>query len=201
MSIVPQEVFLLEGSLLANLFPFTNLEHVHLPLFQYIAQMAIECIGIGHLNLEREVSNVSLSSGERHLVSIARVICLSLNLATEHDSKGRLTFVGNLLPVEMVDGGFNAVDGGRLEIKDLPRVSLRNETLIIDEPVAFLGAVAEGKMWTGLLSCFPDATVICVTHKLATLFKYFERIVVLEKGVVVATGSPAELKMRGILSK
>eukprot|EP00658_Telonema_sp_P-2_P084363 TRINITY_DN9350_c0_g1_i2.p1 TRINITY_DN9350_c0_g1~~TRINITY_DN9350_c0_g1_i2.p1 ORF type:complete len:346 (-),score=-5.93 TRINITY_DN9350_c0_g1_i2:100-1137(-) len=171
ISIIPQEVFLLQGSLLDNLFPFTKLEDVHFPIFQYIGQMAIDCVGIGHLSLEREVSNDSLSSGERHLVSIARVICLSLDLASKEDSNGSLTFVGNLLRVNVVQGGFCVLGGRRLEITDLPRVPLRSEILIIDEPVAFLGGTAERKMWAGLLSCFPTATIICVTHKLATLFK------------------------------
>ena len=192
ISIVPQEVFVLSGSILANLFPFSDLSvlsAVSLSLHRYVGQLALVSIGLKNLQLDRNVTNDTLSTGERHLINIARVMCMSLDMKAQEDGV-RLTLTSSLA-IQMEDSGTftRCSDACPVTLVDMPALSNRKRLLLIDEPSAYLGAAEEDTMWRGLLGFFLGTTVVCVTHKLATLRKYFTMVVQLDRGRIRAVGS------------
>jgi ABC-type multidrug transport system fused ATPase/permease subunit len=71
----------------------------------------------------------------------------------------------------------------------------RPELLLLDDCTASLDAENEDRLWTGLRAVLPDATVLLVSHRLATI-RRADRILVLDVGRLVDQGTHDELATR-----
>ncbi len=71
----------------------------------------------------------------------------------------------------------------------------RPELLLLDDCTASLDAENEDRLWAGLRAVLPDATVLLVSHRLATI-RRADRILVLDAGKLADQGTHDELAGR-----
>ena len=71
----------------------------------------------------------------------------------------------------------------------------RPEMLLLDDCTASLDAENEDRLWAGLRAVLPDATVLLVSHRLATI-RRADRILVLDAGKLADQGTHDELAKR-----
>ncbi len=71
----------------------------------------------------------------------------------------------------------------------------RPELLLLDDCTASLDAENEDRLWAGLRTVLPDATVLLVSHRLATI-RRADRILVLDDGGMADLGTHEELSTR-----
>ena len=71
----------------------------------------------------------------------------------------------------------------------------RPELLLLDDCTASLDAENEDRLWAGLRAVLPDATVLLVSHRLATI-RRADRILVLDAGRLADQGTHDELASR-----
>jgi ABC-type multidrug transport system fused ATPase/permease subunit len=71
----------------------------------------------------------------------------------------------------------------------------RPELLLLDDCTASLDAENEDRLWAGLRAVLPDATVLLVSHRLATI-RRADRILVLDGGRLADQGTHDELATR-----
>jgi len=70
--------------------------------------------------------------------------------------------------------------------------------LFLDEPTTGLDAQARHVLWGDVASlASPERTVVLTTHYIEEAERLCERVVIIDRGKVVADGSPAELKRGG----
>jgi ABC-2 type transport system ATP-binding protein len=73
----------------------------------------------------------------------------------------------------------------------------RLPVLILDEPTADIDVTLRQKIWELIGDrCRAGSAVILVTHDVAEAEKALTRVAILDKGRVVASGTPAELKSK-----
>jgi ATP-binding cassette subfamily B multidrug efflux pump len=85
------------------------------------------------------------------------------------------------------------LSGGQRQRVAIARAVLKNAPiLILDEATSSLDSEAEAAIERHLTDLMSDKTVLCIAHRLATIAR-MDRIVVLEEGRIVETGSPADL--------
>jgi ABC-2 type transport system ATP-binding protein len=92
--------------------------------------------------------------------------------------------------LEHLSGGQVRLVGiGAALIGDLP-------VLILDEPTNDLDPVNRRRVWTRLLDLKRErgATIILVTHNVAEAERVLDRVAIIDRGKVIALGTPAELK-------
>ena len=94
------------------------------------------------------------------------------------------------------------LSGGQRQRLAIARAFVRNAPiLVLDEATASLDSQAEGEVQSAIDRLGENRTVICVAHRLATLAK-MDQILVLSQGRVVEQGSFGELlRTRGIFSQ
>ncbi len=106
--------------------------------------------------------------------------------------------------VAELKGGFDeklsisgtSVSGGQRQRIVLTRELLKNKpVMLLDEPTASLDAASALDIQSKLLSLFPEATKLMITHDLR-LLNQVDHVIFLEDGYVADTGSPAELMAR-----
>ena len=106
--------------------------------------------------------------------------------------------------------GFNTVvgengyrlSGGERQRLSIARVILADcRIVVLDEATSSLDSVSENLIQQALTTLFADRTVIVIAHRLSTVIKADE-IIVLEKGRVVEQGTHEELiEISGIYSE
>ncbi len=100
------------------------------------------------------------------------------------------------LGLEITEGG-RGLSGGQRQLVGLTRLVLaRPRVMLLDEPTAAMDPRLEEFIAERVFGQVPaDATLVVVTHKLA-LLRHFSRIVVLERGRVLADGPRDEVLRR-----
>jgi branched-chain amino acid transport system ATP-binding protein len=68
------------------------------------------------------------------------------------------------------------------------------EVLLLDEPLAGMGAQEAERMVALLLAIKPDHAILLVEHDMDAVFALADRLTVMVNGQVIATGSPAEIR-------
>ncbi|MFP5298174.1 MAG: hypothetical protein ACLGHL_04210 [Actinomycetota bacterium] len=67
--------------------------------------------------------------------------------------------------------------------------------MILDEPTADIDVALRQKIWDLIAArCATGSTVILVTHDVAEAERALDRVAILDRGRIVAGGTPAELK-------
>jgi ATP-binding cassette subfamily B protein len=85
------------------------------------------------------------------------------------------------------------LSGGQAQRVALARaLAGRPRVLVLDDITSALDAETEAALWSELSRALPEAAILVVTHRLATLERA-SRIVVLEGGTVAEVGTHAEL--------
>jgi ABC-type multidrug transport system fused ATPase/permease subunit len=88
------------------------------------------------------------------------------------------------------------VSGGQRQRISIARALYgRPELLLLDDCTASLDAENEDRLWTGLRAVLPDATVLLVSHRLATI-RRADQILVLDAGRLADQGTHDELATR-----
>jgi ATP-binding cassette subfamily B protein len=101
---------------------------------------------------------------------------------------GYLTFLG--------ERGIRLSGGQRQRIA-IARAMLKDaRVLLLDEATSALDAESENLVQQGLAAAMRGRTTLIIAHRLATVQKV-DRIVVLEHGRIVETGTPADLRRQG----
>ena len=96
-----------------------------------------------------------------------------------------------LLELDLTNEGAN-ISGGQRQRLSLARLFLRNPAVILlDEITSSLDLISETQVINAIISSFPEATIISISHRLST-FSYSDRIVVMENGRITDTGSMDE---------
>jgi ATP-binding cassette subfamily B protein len=153
-------------------------------IFQDFAQYYFvlrENVGVGsieHLDDEPRIDRAIERGGARELVG-----ALTAGLDTQ---LGR-----------WFQGGVE-LSGGQWQKVALARAFMRQEAdiLVLDEPTAALDAEAEHAVFTRFRELSEGRTTIVISHRFPTV-RIADRIIVLNKGEIVETGSHAELVAKG----
>ncbi|KAA6183190.1 ABC transporter ATP-binding protein [Thiohalocapsa marina] len=69
--------------------------------------------------------------------------------------------------------------------------------LLLDEPLAGMGAEETGRMLTLLDELRPDHAILLVEHDMDAVFRVADRITVMVNGTVIASGNPDEIRNSG----
>ena len=89
------------------------------------------------------------------------------------------------------------LSGGQARRVAIARALLRNAPLLIlDEPTEGLDALTERDLLRDIARLMEGRTVLLITHKLAALPAAVDRVLVMESGRIIESGSPAELLRR-----
>jgi ABC-2 type transport system ATP-binding protein len=97
---------------------------------------------------------------------------------------------------DLADRQIRKLSGGQRRLVQLGMTFVgRLPVLILDEPTADIDVVLRARIWE-LISdrCRAGASVILVTHDVAEAEQALDRVAILDRGRVVAGGTPAELK-------
>lgn len=101
----------------------------------------------------------------------------------------------NLVP-SVVDDGVN-LSGGEMQKLMLARALYKDAPLIIlDEPTAALDPLAENQMYLRYDELTKNKTAIYISHRLSST-RFCDRIIYIEKGKIIETGTHDELMARG----
>ena len=88
------------------------------------------------------------------------------------------------------------VSGGQRQRISIARaLYARPELILFDDATASLDAENEDRLWNGLREIVPEAIVVVVSHRIATVARA-DRILVLERGHLVDSGTHQELIRR-----
>ena len=89
------------------------------------------------------------------------------------------------------------LSGGQRQRIAIARAILKGaRLLLLDEATSALDAESEILVQQGLAAAMQGRTTLVIAHRLATVQKV-DRIVVMERGRIVETGTPADLRQRG----
>lgn len=85
------------------------------------------------------------------------------------------------------------LSGGQMKRIGIARALLRRAPVVVmDEPTEGLDAEAEARLWLDLSRHFDGRTLVLISHRMAWV-RQIPRILVMERGVIVASGSHADL--------
>lgn len=119
----------------------------------------------------------------------------------EVDVAGRVEEVARLVrfPPERLDAWPNQLSGGqRQRVSLLRALMLRPDLLLLDEPLSALDPMIRAELQADLRELFRslDRTVVMVTHDLAEAAYFADRIMLLQAGRIVQSGSLEDLEQR-----
>lgn len=147
---------------------------------------------VGYLTQEPMVFDGSIKENLLYAVSGESVGEAKINEAL---TKAHCDFVFNLkdgIETEIGEKGIR-LSGGERQRLAIAKLFLKNpEIIVLDEPTSALDSFSEDAISKSLDELFRDRTVIIIAHRLQTV-KKADEIVVLENGRIVERGSHVEL--------
>jgi branched-chain amino acid transport system ATP-binding protein len=84
--------------------------------------------------------------------------------------------------------------GEQRELELAVALATKPQLLLLDEPMAGLGATESARMVTLLQELRREVTIVLVEHDMAAVFALADRITVLVYGRVIASGAPAAIR-------
>ena len=138
------------------------------------------------------LDNVALAVGHRRIQSIARAM-VSLNRCAERQKAKRL-----LALVDIEAAAEEPITGqplGVLKRLEVARaLALEPRLLLLDEPLAGLNHVEAGRLADTITRINSDGlTVVMIEHNLREVLRVSQRLVVLDNGIKIAEGPPADV--------
>ena len=106
----------------------------------------------------------------------------------DHLPEGYQTFLG--------ERGVRLSGGQRQRIAIARAILKRAPLLLLDEATSALDAESEILVQKGLATAMEGRTTLVIAHRLATV-QQVDRIIVMDKGRIVETGTPADLRRQG----
>jgi len=85
--------------------------------------------------------------------------------------------------------------GEQRELELAVALATRPQLLLLDEPMAGLGATESARMVKLLADLRREVTIILVEHDMNAVFALADRITVLVYGRVIASGAPAAIRL------
>ena len=161
---------------------------------------------------DQSMKETSLSSWRQHIAWLGQQPLIIHGSVYDNISLGRhlsesqvmqaLTRANGLDILSNLPDGLNSLlkeQGGNLSVGQAQRIALARaiaepvKLLILDEPTASLDAASEQLVNDALGALPEECTVITITHRLSQLDS-MDQILLLDKGQIIAQGSPAELR-------
>jgi len=168
LAIIPQDPTLFHGTVRSNLDPFGH--HTDEELWTALRK--------SYLVDDTPLEKVSITSTTRNTSDIAT-------------AAPEIT-----LDTTVLDAGENFSLGQR-QLMALARALVRNSRIIVcDEATSSVDQETDRKIQQTMLEGFKGRTVLCIAHRLGTVLGY-DRVVVMDQGVVMEVGRPKELWDRG----
>ncbi len=138
----------------------------------------------------------SLTLGELKVEEAIRWVGMLRGLGGPAARKETDEILGTLALDELTGRQIRKLSGGQKRLVQLGITLVgRLPVLILDEPTADIDVSLRQRIWEVIRSrCSGGAAVILVTHDVAEAEQALTRVAILDKGRVVAAGTPAELK-------
>jgi ABC-2 type transport system ATP-binding protein len=140
----------------------------------------------------------TLSLGELKVAEAIRWTGMLRGLARPAATAEAESLIDTLQLTELVERQIRKLSGGERRLVQLAMtMSARLPILILDEPTADIAVDLRQKIWDLIAErCRTGSTVILVTHDVAEAERALSRVAILDKGRVVAEGTPGELKAK-----
>ena len=138
----------------------------------------------------------SLSLGELKVAEAVRWTGMLRGLGKTAATAETEELVSRLELNDLVDRQIRKLSGGERRLTQLAMtLAARLPVLILDEPTADIAIELRHRIWDLIAErCREGSTVILVTHDVAEAERALSRVAILDKGRVVAQGTPGELK-------
>jgi ABC-2 type transport system ATP-binding protein len=138
----------------------------------------------------------SLSLGELKVVEAIRWTGMLRGLGKTAAVAESIELAERLELTSLADRQIRKLSGGERRLVQLAMtLTARLPVLILDEPTADIAVELRQRIWDLIAQrCKEGSTVILVTHDVAEAEHALSRVAILDKGRVVAQGTPAELK-------
>ncbi|MEA2499633.1 MAG: type transport system ATP-binding protein [Actinomycetota bacterium] len=138
----------------------------------------------------------SLSLGELKVAEAIRWTGMLRGLGKSAASSETEELVARLELSGLVDRQIRKLSGGERRLTQLAMTfAARLPVLILDEPTADIAVELRHRIWDLVAErCREGSTVILVTHDVAEAERALSSVAILDKGRVVAQGTPGELK-------
>jgi ABC-2 type transport system ATP-binding protein len=138
----------------------------------------------------------TLSLGELKVAEAIRWTGMLRGLAGAAAAADAEELIAQLELTSLVDRQIRKLSGGERRLVQLAMTLVaRLPVLILDEPTADIAVDLRQKIWDLIAArCKSGSTVILVTHDVAEAERALSRVAILDKGRVVAEGTPGELK-------
>jgi branched-chain amino acid transport system ATP-binding protein len=90
--------------------------------------------------------------------------------------------------------GANLSHGEQRQLEIAMALATKPRLLLLDEPVAGMGTDESARMVELLAALKGSKTIVLVEHDMDAVFSLADRITVLHRGEILATGTPAEVR-------
>jgi len=104
---------------------------------------------------------------------------------------------GSLLDFEVADGGQNLSIGTRQLVCVARAMVQQSKIVVLDEATSSLDLEADAMVQEAIQTHFGDATLFVIAHRLHTVMRSCDLVMVLHDGVMADFGTPAELLSQG----
>ena len=88
----------------------------------------------------------------------------------------------------------NLSHGGKRQLEIAMCLATRPQVLLLDEPLAGMGAEETARMLALLATLKRDHAILLIEHDMDAVFRIADRITVMVNGEVIATGKPATIR-------
>ncbi|KND00323.1 uncharacterized protein SPPG_04647 [Spizellomyces punctatus DAOM BR117] len=185
LTIIPQEPVLFSGTVRSNLDPVS--EHDDASMWSALRRVRLlESLQSKEMNTENSLVST--------VVRTDSAAALGEATPTEENSSSS-EHTGFSLDAPVLENGSNFSQGQR-QLLCLARALLRSsKVVVLDEATASVDYETDSRVQETIRAEFAGSTILCIAHRLRTVADY-DHILVLDKGELVESGTPAELVER-----
>jgi iron complex transport system ATP-binding protein len=140
----------------------------------------------------------------REYVSLGRFPSIGLWRAASADDHGAVSRAGARAGIDsLMERSTDELSGGEWQRVRIARaLAQESRALVLDEPTTFLDLAHEMSLFELVHSLTIEGmTVLVVSHQLNLVARFASRVILLDRGKVVAAGSPDEVMKAGLLEQ